>query len=412
MPERTFGDILRDERELSGYDLASMSRRLHVRPDILAAIENGDFDRMPARGYAKNMIRAYARALNLDERRITDMYLEDVNAYELGFLGDSSRSRGLSSSRSFRGERASSQSQSVSRSRSVRDDRASGRTGRRPRFIDPAFDAPPRRRSGYDDRASSRSLGDARDSRDRSRQRQREGEPPSRSRRQAQREARPKSAIVGGLGSVVASFGGRGRQDGRVQRSYDTVGSTPPYARTNQARPSGIAGMNLTMLLGIVAALIVAIILIVVFVNGGKQASNEVPNIPISGLTDTSSPEDQDQVSGVEVAPKNVQVSYNVPTGQSAWIEIYRGGSDTPTLAEVVDGPDGDTFEITDSITIRTANPEGVTVSVNGETAQLTKESGSSNYSITVDFAEILRQWYAAHQSSSSSSSSTTNTST
>lgn len=94
MPHRSFGDILRDERELSGYDLASMSRRLHVRPDILAAIENGDFDRMPARGYAKNMIRAYARALNLNERQITELYLDEVNAYELGFLhGGSGRSR-------------------------------------------------------------------------------------------------------------------------------------------------------------------------------------------------------------------------------------------------------------------------------------------------------------------------------
>lgn len=418
MPERSFGDILRNERERGGYDIASMSRRLHVRPDILAAIENCDFDRMPARGYAKNMIRAYARALGLDERLITELYLEEVNAYELGPLyGGSSRSRGLQQSRSLRGDRTAPPS--ASRSRSVRDDRRGDAYPRRPRFVDPGIEPERARRDDFDDRAArsrSRELPPRRDHADEgparggSRQR-RSGQGPAapRNGRQGQRGARPKGPSVPNLGSVLPSFGGgRSRQDGRVRRSYDTVGSTPPYARAAQSqgqRSGGIAGMNLTMLLGIVAALIVAVILIVVFVNGGKQATNEVPNIPISGLTDTSSPEDQDQVSGVEVAPKNAQVTYNVPAGQSAWIEIYKAGSDTPEKAEVVDGPASETFGVTDSIKILTANPSGVSVSVNGKEAELTKEEGSSNYSITVDFAEMLRQWYAEHQSGSSSSS-------
>lgn len=422
MPNRSFGDILRDEREMSGYDLASMSRRLHVRPDILAAIENGDFDRMPARGYAKNMIRAYARALSLDERRITEMYLDEVNAHEIGFLRTgSSRSRDRQQSRSFRDDRGASQS--VSRSRSVRGEAREESSYRRPRFVDPGLASDRDRADGYGGRGASRDVRNMRDvppSRARSRQDRRAlpakgSTSASRGRGQGQRDARQKGGIAAGLGSVLASFGGSpNRQEGKVGRSYDTVGSTPPYARAGQAqsRHSGMAGMNLTMLLGIVAVLIIAIILVVVFVNGGKQATNDVPNIPISGLTDTSSPEDQDQVSGVETAPRNAKVTYSVPTGQSAWLEIYRGGSETPTLAEVVDGPKSDTFEITDSIKIRTANPAGVTVTVNGEDTELVREGTSSNYSVTIDFAEILRQWYAAHQpASSSSSASTTNTS-
>lgn len=420
MPHRSFGDILRDERELSGYDLASMSRRLHVRPDILAAIENGDFDRMPARGYAKNMIRAYARALNLNERQITELYLDEVNAYELGFLhGGSGRSRDRQPSRAFRDERGASQSLSRSRPmRSERLDREGGAPSRRTRFIDPALPPGRDRREDYDEHPASREFREALPARSRSRQGRgnppSRGGSPSRNRKQGPRDNRQKGSMAAGIGSVLASFGGSpSRSEGRVGRSYDTVASTPPYARAGQAPRSGIAGMNLTMLLGIVAVLIIAIILVVVFVNGGKQATNEVPNIPISGLTDTSSPEDQDQVSGAETAPRNAKVTYSVPTGQSAWLEIYRGGSETPELAEVVDGPHSDDFEITDSIKIRTANPAGVTVTVNGEDVELEREGSSSNYSVTIDFVEILRQWYAARQTSSSSSSaSATNTST
>lgn len=423
MPHRSFGDILRDERELSGYDLASMSRRLHVRPDILAAIENGDFDRMPARGYAKNMIRAYARALNLNERQITELYLDEVNAYELGFLhGGSGRSRDRQPSRAFRDERGASQGLSRSRpmrgERSDRFDREGSAPSRRTRFIDPALPPGRDRREDYDDRPPSREFREALPARSRSRQGRNNpparGGNPSRNRKQGPKDNRQKGGMAAGIGSVLASFGGSpSRSEGRVGRSYDTVASTPPYARAGQTQHSGIAGMNLTMLLGIVAVLIIAIILVVVFVNGGKQATNEVPNIPISGLTDTSSPEDQDQVSGIETAPRNAKVTYSVPMGQSAWLEVYRGGSETPELAEVVDGPFTDTVEITDSIKIRTANPEGVTVTVNGEDATLAKEGSSSNYSVTIDFAEILRQWYAAQQAASSSSSaSATNTST
>ncbi len=169
--------------------------------------------------------------------------------------------------------------------------------------------------------------------------------------------------------------------------------------------------MSLPLLLAIVAVIIVLIIAIVVVVNGGRQSSEEVPNIPISGLTDTSSPEDDNQVSQAQVAPQDVQVTYTVASGQDAWMEIYKDGSETPELAEVVSGPASETLTVTGSLTIRTANPDAVTVSVDGQTVQLTKASGSNYYSYTVDFAETLRQWQAENSSSSSSSSSASSSS-
>ena len=41
----SYGDLLRDARERRRMDLASVSRRLRIRPDILRAIESADFRR-------------------------------------------------------------------------------------------------------------------------------------------------------------------------------------------------------------------------------------------------------------------------------------------------------------------------------------------------------------------------------
>ena len=80
----TFGTILREARERKGYDLATAARRLRIRPDILRAIEEDDFSRMPPRGYARNMVNAYARLVGLNPTEMTRMYLDEAYAYQVG----------------------------------------------------------------------------------------------------------------------------------------------------------------------------------------------------------------------------------------------------------------------------------------------------------------------------------------
>ena len=67
-----------------GYDLSTAARRLRIRPDILRAIEEDDFARMPPRGYTRNMVNAYARLLGLNPTEITRMYLDEAYAYQVG----------------------------------------------------------------------------------------------------------------------------------------------------------------------------------------------------------------------------------------------------------------------------------------------------------------------------------------
>ncbi|MEE0346695.1 MAG: helix-turn-helix domain-containing protein, partial [Adlercreutzia sp.] len=48
--QTSFGEALAHARERKGLDLSTAARKLRIRPDILRAIEEGDFARMPPRG--------------------------------------------------------------------------------------------------------------------------------------------------------------------------------------------------------------------------------------------------------------------------------------------------------------------------------------------------------------------------
>lgn len=58
--------------------------KLRIRPDILRAIEEGDFARMPPRGYTSNMVGAYARLVGLNPTEVTRAYREEVYQFETG----------------------------------------------------------------------------------------------------------------------------------------------------------------------------------------------------------------------------------------------------------------------------------------------------------------------------------------
>ena len=83
MHQISFGNVLKEARLARGLDLAVVSRELRIRQDILVAIENSDFARMPSRGYARNMIIAYARLVGLNPQDISRMYLDQEYAHQV-----------------------------------------------------------------------------------------------------------------------------------------------------------------------------------------------------------------------------------------------------------------------------------------------------------------------------------------
>ena len=126
--QTSFGEALAHARERKGLDLSTAARKLRIRPDILRAIEEGDFARMPPRGYTSNMVGAYARLVGLNPTEVTRAYREEVYQFETGRRPasnrrerprDAGRTVALPSSR----DRGSSRG-------SYRDDYAGSRAGR------------------------------------------------------------------------------------------------------------------------------------------------------------------------------------------------------------------------------------------------------------------------------------------
>jgi cytoskeleton protein RodZ len=72
-PQETVLDLkaVRGTRGLSLQDIFETTR---VGLDNLAAVENGDYHRLPPPVYARNFIRKYAQAIGVDEKPILDRY--------------------------------------------------------------------------------------------------------------------------------------------------------------------------------------------------------------------------------------------------------------------------------------------------------------------------------------------------
>lgn len=92
--QTSFGDTLRMARERKGLDLSTVARKLRIRPDILRAIEDGDFARMPPRGYTGNMVSAYARLVGLNPSEVARAYRDEASRFETGRRSLDGRSAG------------------------------------------------------------------------------------------------------------------------------------------------------------------------------------------------------------------------------------------------------------------------------------------------------------------------------
>ena len=74
MQRPQFAELLADRRRQLRLSVPQAARVLRRRESVLEAFEIGDFDHLPALGYAQGMVASYARYLGLDPRRITELY--------------------------------------------------------------------------------------------------------------------------------------------------------------------------------------------------------------------------------------------------------------------------------------------------------------------------------------------------
>ena len=81
-PETEFsGELLRRVREAQGVDLRDITGRTKIGATYLRAIEDEDFDALPALVYARGFVGELAKYLKLDHQQVTKTYIKRFKKY-------------------------------------------------------------------------------------------------------------------------------------------------------------------------------------------------------------------------------------------------------------------------------------------------------------------------------------------
>lgn len=350
MHQISFGSVLKEARLAQGRDLASVSRDLRIRQDIIVAIENSDFKRMPSRGYARNMIIAYSRLLGLNAQDVSRMYLDQEYAYQVEQahqnVGDSIRMHRDPHGREGGGYNTSS------------FEKVGGRSTRKTR----STLSQPAEKDLYD--GSSNGFGRAVYS-------QNADVYPSHHNPQVAHRARRSAMPSGKYGNMYAA----------------------PQNIPNPNRSRNI-------IVAVVAAVVIVVVLIVAMMLSHQTAPQT--NIPVTGAQSTqsaeseSSPDQQqaDSSSSDQTAPTEFTLKYSVDKGSESYIEVYV--DDKAQESGTVSGPAEKTYTSSSKIRFVSTETKGVTVTINDEAVDL-KANSSGIVNQTFSFSEILDQWYTDH---------------
>lgn len=373
MAQMTSGKVLREARERKGYDLNTVARRLRIRPDILRAIEAGDFSSMPPRGYTRNMVNAYARLLGLNPSEIVNMYLDEAYAEQVQRARGSSNS-GFSFERNPR--RTRQRTGAVS---SANHSYESNRTSTIRSDVTQAT------RVLYDDGTKF-----ARDDYGVTRERM----------------ARPgksdRDFLSHHSGYDTEEFNFLDDADSSRRSTRNVYAKPTPNSWSASRLP---AFLQNRIVLIVAAVVLVALIAGVAFaLNGAKNAQHEeeVAQLPVSGVADTTGDASgSSSAAVVDIAPTSSRVIYSVESGKECYVETYLDGKMTP---EMLNGPVERNVEVTTVWVITTYSPETLKVVVDGQEVTLKVDEHYNNmYAYTVDFPAILKKWNSDHGVSKSS---------
>ncbi|MBO4352836.1 MAG: helix-turn-helix domain-containing protein, partial [Eggerthellaceae bacterium] len=380
------GKVLRETRERKGYELDTVARRLRIRPDILRAIEAGDFDAMPPRGYTRNMVNAYARLLGLNPTEIVNMYLDEVYAHQV------ERARGNGPSSGFNIEREPRRSRARNRAMRYDDWDSESRTRSQSRGTQ-SRSVPYRRtddggasfltRDLYDDRTefSRDDYGITRERRER----------PGRSERDFMSHHSGYSETGYGYSSSIPRRGNRDIH----------VGQTPMEYKASRI-PRFLQSRLVLIIAAIIVLAVIAVVAFTLLGHGAKADENDVSQLPVSGINDTTKSEDEEEeeAATVEVAPTSARVVYTVKSGNDCYIETYVDDGDVQP--EMLTGPVEKSLEVTGTWTITTYSPDTISVTVDGSPITMSIDADRGGmYAYTVDFPAILEKWRQEHPSKS-----------
>ncbi len=363
----SFGSLLREARISKGYELQEAARGLRIRPDILQAIENSDFERMPPRGYSRNMVSAYAKFLGLNPQELTRLYLDQAYAFQIGQAYQSAN-------QNVEMQRRSREINSSSRSTDQSTSRFQQTTSRRTRADGEVVNG--RRHYSQEDLRSSAAYQSSS-----ARQRVQSRQNAQSERQQVARQRTP---------NLHPS-----RHPAITEGKYLNL-----YAQQDHAGRLPKSRIPKPLIFGVIA--IIIIIAIIVFAVSSCTKQPEQTNIPVTGLENVESTEQQPPA---EQPPTEFTLEYSLEEGTSAWIEVYIDGERQE--AGEVEGPTQQSYSSSTDIQFVCGSLEGVSLTVNGEPVELeANDSGIVN--ITYEFQDILDQWYEAHPDAAPQNTSTT----
>lgn len=382
MHQLSFGSVLKEARISKGLDVNAVAKELRIRQDIIVALENADFNRMPPRGYARNMIIAYARLVGLNPTEVSRMYLDQEYANQI------ERAHRNASETVSMHRAPSGRTSSAGRSSEAGEAGQAARSG----YVNPRKNAATR-----DQGMLQRSLEEPRTNR-LGRTMYTQDMDDSHTRSYGTRQ-----------GSVHGSNRPhQARRSSMPEGKYTNLYAAPRNIQTpaSSKRPFIIAGL---------VAVVVIVLLVLFFLN---STSKPQENIPVTGLeskTEQQQAEEQAQAQ-LPTAPTNFTLAYKLDSGVESWIEVYVDG-ETQEAADVT-GPAEKSYTSEGTIRFVSSATSGVTVTINGEAVAELEQGSAGIIDQTFDFATILDQWYTAHPevqrpstTTSSSDQATTSTS-
>jgi len=365
LSEATFGERLAEARRIKGETIEEVSEQLRIRPSIILAVETSNFSHMPHKGYTRNMVSSYARYLGLDPSRITEQFLREFRRWE------SLSQRGT-------GSNASSLNLPSQRFPNLVDQRA-----------EPGRDDSNRETITAAERNKDRSSVWGRDNRGETNKEFRE------QLQQAQDDKDTRQRVVAKRPPVRRVEQPTPTRPHKQVRTNDYVGR-PPRRSLLAGVASGLFSRPLVRVVGLVVAFLAVLLLWAVLAS--NCSSNEVTNVPVTGVSSTDEGLSLDQTSNnaesiqEQIAEDNrygpFELMVEVVSGAS-WLQIDVDG--TTPVGEVCQAPWSSTFTVTATSRVEAGAPANVRVFRNGIEVALENEDGLGVLELEVEQRPIVQ---------------------
>jgi len=77
----SLGEKLKGHREQLGFSLTKVAQEINISVKYLAAIESGDYHKLPGEIYTKSFLKVYTKFLGLDEDKFLALYKSEQKIY-------------------------------------------------------------------------------------------------------------------------------------------------------------------------------------------------------------------------------------------------------------------------------------------------------------------------------------------